>query len=78
MPETGIIIHPLHHNTVIAFNNSGVVLKNRPYSDLIDLAIMAHQSKNPNLLYLFEKLPDLESLKSLKLKEFEKQVLNNK
>lgn len=78
MREPGITITPQHHNTVIAFNNSGVVLKDRSLADLIDLGIMAHQSKNPTILCVFEKLPDLATLLKMKLGLIEKQVIKSK
>jgi hypothetical protein len=72
---SNITIYPIYNNTVIAFNNSGVVLKDRSHSDLIDLGIMAHQSKNPNLLKLFQNLPDLATLQLMKMRLIEQQVM---
>lgn len=74
---TEILIKPQYHNTVIAFNNSGVVLKDRTTADVVDLGIMAHQSGNPNLLILFEKLPSLQELQQQKLTAIEKRVMAN-
>lgn len=54
-------------NTVIGFNNSGIVLSKRSEEDLIDLAIMAHSSGNPSLLILFETLPSIDELKKAKM-----------
>jgi hypothetical protein len=77
MPANDIVkIRPEYNNTVIGFNNSGVVLKNRSEKDLVDLAIMARNSKDPSLLKLFESLPDLHTLKFQKLKLFENKVKN--
>jgi hypothetical protein len=69
-----VSIYPAFNNTVIAFNNSGVVLKDRSYSDLIDLGIMARKSSNPELLKLFESLPTLPDLQVMKMKELEKKI----
>lgn len=74
--DTDISINPSYFNTVIAFNNSGVVLKNRSYSDLIDLAIMARESGNPNLKILFDQLPDLPALKLMKMRIIEQKIFN--
>lgn len=52
-------------STVIAFGNSGLPLGQR--DDLSDLAIIAHQSKDPSLLKLFETLPSLEDLQREKV-----------
>lgn len=50
---------------IIAFGNrSDIPIGQR--ADIDDLAIMAHESKNPMLLRLFEKLPDLDVLKRTK------------
>jgi hypothetical protein len=76
LPVTDISIKPEFLNTVIAYANSGVRLKDRSYVDLIDLAIMAQRSGNPNLLILFEKLPDLATLQQMKLLAIEKRVFN--
>lgn len=72
---TEILIKPQYHDTVIAFNNSGVVLSKRSQQDLVDLAIMAHRSQNPNLLNLFENLPTLQELQHLKLSRIEQKVM---
>lgn len=71
-----LTIYPIYHNTVIAFNNSGVVLKDRSQSDLIDLAIMARESGDPTLLKLFETLPELPELRIMKMREIEKKIFN--
>jgi hypothetical protein len=73
---SGLSIYPAFNNTVIAFNNSGVVLKDRSYSDLIDLAIMALESGDKSLLKLFENLPELTELRTMKMREIEKQIFN--
>lgn len=62
-----ILIRSEFSDTAIGFNNSGVVLKNRSYADLIDLGIMTHRSGDPGLLKLFEVLPTLEDLKKIKM-----------
>lgn len=72
--DTDISINPSYFNTVIAFNNSGVVLKDRSYSDLIDLGIMARESGNPNLIILFDLLPELSELKLLKMRIIEQEI----
>lgn len=73
---SGIFINPAFNNTVIAFNNSGVVLKDRSYSDLVDLAIMARKSGNPNLLKLFVTLPELPELQVMKMRIIESKIFN--
>jgi hypothetical protein len=73
---SGLSIYPAYNNTVIAFNNSGVVLKDRPYTDLVDLAIMARKSNNPELLKLFESIPDLPDLLVMKMKVLESNIFN--
>jgi hypothetical protein len=75
MTTSDIVVKPEFHNTVIAYNNSGVVLKNRSYPDLIDLAIMARKSGNPNLIILFETLPTLAALQLMKMRIIEQQVM---
>lgn len=74
--DTDISVNPSYFNTVIAFNNSGVVLKDRSQSDLIDLAIMAHESGNPNLIKLFNDLPELPVLKLMKMRIIEQKIFN--
>jgi hypothetical protein len=74
--DTDISINPSYFNTVIAFNNSGVVLKDRSYSDLIDLGIMARESGNPNLKILFDQLPELRELKLLKMRIIVQEIFN--
>ncbi len=64
-------------NTVIGFNNSGVVLKERSQEDLVDLAIMAHKSQDPGLLKLFEVLPSLDALKKMKMEAMIKKHSNH-
>jgi hypothetical protein len=73
---SGLSIKPAYFNTVIAFNNSGVVLKDRSCSDLIDLAIMARRSGNPTLIILFEKLPEIPELQRMKMEIIEKKIFN--
>jgi hypothetical protein len=73
---SGLSIYPAFNNTVIAFNNSGVVLKDRSISDLIDLAIMARKSNNPELLKLFESIPELPELLTMKMKVLESKIFN--
>jgi hypothetical protein len=67
-------INPAFNDTVIAFNNSGVVLKDRSYEDLIDLGIMARKSGDPGLLRLFETIPSLPELQAMKMRELEKKI----
>lgn len=62
-----VTIKPTYQDTVIAFGNSGIVLSKRPHEDLIDLALMAHSSRDPTLLKLFENLPTVDQLKRLKM-----------
>jgi hypothetical protein len=69
-----LTIYPIYDNTVIAFNNSGVVLKDRSQSDLIDLAIMARESGDRSLIKLFEALPELSELRNMKMQEIEKKI----
>jgi hypothetical protein len=73
---TDISIKPEFFDTVIAFANSGVVLKDRSQSDLIDLGIMAHESGNPNLKKLFDHLPELPELKLMKMRIIEQKIFN--
>lgn len=58
-----------YHNTAVAFGSSGAVLSKRSQSDLLDLAIMAQDSKNPNLIKLFVELPSLDELRNMKMRE---------
>lgn len=74
--DTDISINPSYFNTVIAFNNSGVVLKDRSEADIIDLAIMARESRNPNLIILFKDLPELPELKLMKMRIIEQKIFN--
>jgi hypothetical protein len=74
MTRSCLTIYPAYFNTVIAFNNSGVVLKDRSFSDLIDLGIMARRSGNPSLLKLFETLPELPELQRMKMQEIERKI----
>jgi hypothetical protein len=48
-------------SAVVAFGNSGLPLGQR--DDIDQLARIALESQNPNLLFLFESLPTLEELK---------------
>lgn len=54
-----------HATTVVAFGNSGLPLGER--DDVDQLAIIAQESQNPNLLNLFEVLPPLDQLKKTKV-----------
>lgn len=49
----------------IGFNKSMAPLYKR--DDIDQLAIMAHESNNPNLMKLFEELPELSVLKKAKV-----------
>lgn len=69
-----LTIKPQYGDTVIGFNNSGVVLKDRTQCDLIDLAIMAHQSQDPTLLKLFDALPALGELQRAKMGIIEAEI----
>lgn len=68
-----ITIKPDYRNTVIGFNNSGIVLSERSQGDLIDLAILAHSSADPSIVELFETLPSLDALKKAKMEGFIKK-----
>lgn len=48
-------------NKRVAFGKTAAPLYKR--DDIDDLAIMAHESKSPSLIKLFEVLPDLDVLK---------------
>lgn len=48
-------------STVVAFGNSGLPLGER--DDIDQLALMAQESKNPNLIKYFEVLPSAAELK---------------
>lgn len=50
--------------TVIAFGTSGLPLGKR--DDIDELAIIAQESQNPNLVQLFDILPPLDQLKKTK------------
>ncbi len=54
-------------NTIIAFGDNGVSLKKRTEGEIINLGIIAHESKDPSLLNLFEVLPSVDELRRLKL-----------
>lgn len=56
-------------NTAVAFGSSGAVLSKRTQSELVDLAIMAQESKNPTLLKFFVSIPPVEDLRRMKLEE---------
>ena len=56
-----------YKSAVICFGNSGLPLGQR--DDIDDLAIMAHESNNPNLLKLFQELPSLEALKKARVEK---------
>jgi hypothetical protein len=63
-----IRIKNLYKGTRIAFGASGLPLGKRSKEDILDLAIIAQDSKNPNILVLFEgDLPPLDELKKIKL-----------
>lgn len=53
-----------YFNKRVAFGKSAAPLHNR--EDIDDLAIIAHESGNKNLLDLFETLPELSVLKKVK------------
>jgi hypothetical protein len=53
-------------NKRLAFGKSADPLYKRTEQELIELGIMAHESKSPSILRLFEKLPDLDLLKKVK------------
>lgn len=62
-------------NKRLAFGKSANPLYKRTEQELIDLGIMAHESKSESLLRLFEKLPDLSVLKKAKTdQELQKTV----
>lgn len=65
--NTMIKIKAEYGNTIIAFGDNGVVLSKRSQSDLVNLGIIAHESKNPNLIKLFESLPSIDDLRRTKL-----------
>lgn len=54
-------------DTVVAFGSSGKPLGER--KDLNDLAILAHQSGNKNLLQFFDELPSLEDLQKARVEK---------
>lgn len=54
-------IKPKYFNKRVAFGKSAAPLHNR--EDIDDLAIIAHESGNKNLIDLFETLPELSVLK---------------
>lgn len=54
-----------YESAVVAFGTSGLPLGQR--EDLLDLAIIAQQSKDPSLIKLFESLPTLEQLQRMKI-----------
>lgn len=54
-------------NTIIAFGDNGVSLKERKQSEIVTLGIMAHESQDPTLLKLFESLPSVDELRRMKL-----------
>lgn len=61
-----------YRNTVIAFQDSGVALYKRPFIQLIDLAILAHRSKDETLIRLFETpMPSVVELKKMKMMQLE-------
>ncbi len=62
-----VTIKAEYHNTVVAFGTSGVALSKRSQSDLVDLAIMAHESKDPGLLKFFDNIPSIDDLRRMKL-----------
>lgn len=62
-------------DTVIAFNNSGVPVGKRSQADLIDLAIIGHESGHKAILEVFEgPLPSLQDLKAWKMGNVEKKL----
>lgn len=67
MSELKIAIKPEYHRKRVGFNGKGTVpLGMRSPSDLRDLAIIAHESKDPSLLRLFSDLPPIADLKKAK------------
>lgn len=64
-------IKPQYKDTVIAFQDSGVALYKRSCLQLIDLALLAHSSKDPSILKFFEELPTVSELKKMKMQELE-------
>lgn len=54
-------------SAVIAFGGRGVSLSKRTESELVDLGIIAHTSRDPTIINLFESLPSLDELKKRKL-----------
>lgn len=72
MPEAdNIRIKQEYLNTVIAFKDSGVALYKRPLIHLIDLALLAHRSKDSSIIKLFEVLPSEYELKRMKMMQLE-------
>lgn len=57
-------INPIYKNKRVAFGKSAAPLYKR--TDIDDLAILALESKDPTLLRLFNKLPELKVLKKAK------------
>lgn len=61
-------IKKLYSTTRVAFGASGLPLNKRTREEILDLAIIAQESKNPNILVFFEgDLPDLDQLKKQKM-----------
>lgn len=51
-----------YKQTVIATGNNGLPLGSKPKSEILDIAILARQSKDSSLLKMFKNLPPLETL----------------
>jgi hypothetical protein len=58
-------------NTVIAFQDSGIVLKERSRLQLIDLALLAIRSGDKTLRKYFVELPSESELQTEKMKLLE-------
>lgn len=52
--------------TIISFGKGSGPIEKRSNDDLIELAIMAHESQDPTILDLFDDLPKLNALKQYK------------
>lgn len=60
-----------YQNTVIAFQDSGVPLKQRTQLQLIDLALLAHSSGDRMIENFFEYLPSVSALNKMKMQLLE-------
>lgn len=62
-------IKKLYLTTRIAFGASGLPLGKRTSEEILDLAIIARESKDQSILVVFEgEIPDLEQLRDMKMK----------